>query len=280
MEKKKFTTREWVFVFIIASLVQGVVWYVSFVNAGNPSALTYVSFAGTLISIILAVLAIGYTYGESIGQKNKSDVIASQISVLNDVIKNIQIESESLEHISKISEELTKFSSSFEKEMAHTKKNIKIVTSSLETLLSESPNRTHVKPRETTLDKKELAQLMFSTRNSITEIVLFYLFRAKNSVYEDIDEILLPFSNDYIEPIVNKVEQEEYTLEQVQVALIGNAYTILQCLIGLQLVDFQKGKEFTITVELEASIMEIRQNPTRNKSRVFNLIKNKLLMEI
>lgn len=65
----EFSKREWVFSIVIVSLVQAFVWYSAFVNAGSGSALNFISFAGTLVSIILAVLAIGYTYGESISQK-------------------------------------------------------------------------------------------------------------------------------------------------------------------------------------------------------------------
>lgn len=94
MENKKgiFSTREWVFITIILALVQAGIWYVSFIDAKSASALNYVSFAGTLISIILAVLAIGYTYGESVAEKSKKDNIEDQIAILNQAIKNIYID--------------------------------------------------------------------------------------------------------------------------------------------------------------------------------------------
>src|ERR1700760_3776689 len=100
MNLNNLTKRDWIFILIIISLMQGIIWYISFVNSKSVNALNYVSFAGTLISIILAVLAIGYTYGESLAEKNKSNNISNQINTLNDVIKNIQIEASALEKIS------------------------------------------------------------------------------------------------------------------------------------------------------------------------------------
>jgi len=111
--KKQFTKREWVQLIITLSLFQAFFWYVVFENGQSGSALAYVSFAGTLVSIILAVLAIGYTYGESISSKNKSDGLAEQIDTLGGLIKNIELEASSLERIHDISTELSGFIGSY-----------------------------------------------------------------------------------------------------------------------------------------------------------------------
>lgn len=59
--------------------------YFSFIYGGSVKALGYISFAGTLISIILAVIAIGYTYGESIKQKTSSDQLLFEIAGLREI---------------------------------------------------------------------------------------------------------------------------------------------------------------------------------------------------
>lgn len=108
-ERRPFTKREWVQLIITLTIVQAFFWYAVFENSQSVSALAYVSFAGTLVSIILAVLAIGYTYGESVSQKNKGDGLASQISTLGSLIESVELEAKSLEKIQDISKELSGF---------------------------------------------------------------------------------------------------------------------------------------------------------------------------
>lgn len=108
-ESRPFTKREWIQLIITLTLIQAFFWYVVFENSQSASALGYVSFAGTLVSIILAVLAIGYTYGESISQKNKGNELANQISTLGSLIEHVEIEARSLEKIHDIAKELTSF---------------------------------------------------------------------------------------------------------------------------------------------------------------------------
>jgi hypothetical protein len=123
--------REWVFIVVIISIIQAFIWYAAFVNAGNGSALNYVSFAGTIISIILAVLAIGYTYGESISQKNKGDTVANQISTLNEVIKNIKIEAQAIQDISKIQDQFQVILNGMEVGFKNTTDSFSTVSSAL-----------------------------------------------------------------------------------------------------------------------------------------------------
>jgi hypothetical protein len=138
---KNLSPREWIFIVLILSLVQGVIWYVSFVNAKNGTALNYVSFAGTLISIILAVLAIGYTYGESLSEKNKSNALANQISTLNEVIKNISIQSSSLDKITLINEELLQLANNFREGMSTTHSRVDDVRKAIDKLLDASASQ-------------------------------------------------------------------------------------------------------------------------------------------
>ena len=175
MERKQFSTREWIFILVILALIQGSVWYISFVNSGNPSALTYVSFAGTLTSIILAVLAIGYTYGESQSQKYQSENVATQIRILNDVIKNIQIESKSLENITKMEEQLRLFSEKFETRINSTHDDVKETKLSVESLIGQF-NTLQVGPSNEdsslNIDNSVIAQLLFQSNSTILIISL------------------------------------------------------------------------------------------------------------
>lgn len=95
----------WLLLFLLL-FVALFVGYVSFVNAGSGSALTYVSFAATLISILLAVVAIGYTYGESVAERSKVDKISNEVSKLSDLSKRFEHQAEIFDGISLISDQI------------------------------------------------------------------------------------------------------------------------------------------------------------------------------
>ncbi|HCA5020453.1 TPA: hypothetical protein MW153_002004 [Acinetobacter baumannii] len=106
----KFETKDWVYLFVISLFLQFIIYYFSFIYGGSVKALGYISFAGTLISIILAVIAIGYTYGESIKQKSSSDQLLLEISGLRDIKNKLAGQVDILENIAdlKIAVEDTK----------------------------------------------------------------------------------------------------------------------------------------------------------------------------
>ncbi|WPP68987.1 hypothetical protein SOI81_11420 [Acinetobacter pittii] len=123
-EKTKFTTREWILSIIIMLIIEAFIFWVAFQFAGNSSALGYVSFAGTLISIILAVLAIGYTYVESQQQKNSSATFATQLDSLVKIKDKLQIQAEALENIQNLKNDITDFKAEVFDHFSETKNKI------------------------------------------------------------------------------------------------------------------------------------------------------------
>ncbi|MCW1516083.1 hypothetical protein OLN45_18305, partial [Acinetobacter baumannii] len=123
-EKTKFTTREWILSIIIMLIIEAFIFWVAFQFAGNSSALGYVSFAGTLISIILAVLAIGYTYVESQQQKNSSATFANQLDSLVKIKDKLQIQAEALENIQNLKNDITDFKAEVFDHFSETKNKI------------------------------------------------------------------------------------------------------------------------------------------------------------
>ncbi|MBO1280312.1 hypothetical protein [Acinetobacter nosocomialis] len=99
---KKVQTRDWIYLFIISFFLQFIIYYFSFIYGGSTKALGYISFAGTLISIILAVIAIGYTYGESIKQKGSSDQLLLEIASLREIKDKLAGQVDILENIAAI----------------------------------------------------------------------------------------------------------------------------------------------------------------------------------
>lgn len=138
-EKSKFTKREWIHLIITLSVIQAFIWWISFQFAGNSSALGYVSFAGTLISIILAVLAIGYTYGESHQQKNSSTTLANQIESLVAIKDKLEIQTEALNDIKLLKDHLKSFSDKVDNHFVETHNKIGGFTKQLNSIKINDP---------------------------------------------------------------------------------------------------------------------------------------------
>ncbi|MFJ3447420.1 hypothetical protein ACIPM0_04165 [Pseudomonas sichuanensis] len=71
-------TREWVGVLVIVVLIQFMITYVSFDFGTSGRALGFVSFAGTVVSIIIGVVAILYSFYQSNSQANVVSDIKDQ----------------------------------------------------------------------------------------------------------------------------------------------------------------------------------------------------------
>ncbi|MDC4552855.1 hypothetical protein NQ784_18395, partial [Acinetobacter baumannii] len=137
-EKTKFTKREWLLSIIILLIIEAFIFWVAFQFAGNSSALGYVSFAGTLISIILAVLAIGYTYGESHQQKNSSITLGNQIDSLIKIKERLEVQTNALEDIKILKDSLNEFSEKVESHFNETKVKLNEFN---ETMLAQPTNK-------------------------------------------------------------------------------------------------------------------------------------------
>lgn len=97
-EEKGFSRREWFFVIFIIMLIQFIVQFIAFIYAGSSSALGYISISGTIVSIILALLAIIYSYYQSTSQANSSSSLNSQIDKLIGIVDKIKTDKSDFGH--------------------------------------------------------------------------------------------------------------------------------------------------------------------------------------
>jgi hypothetical protein len=86
VEIKKLTTREWILSIVLLALVQFIVQASVFVYCGSGNALNYWSLVGTSVSIILALLAIIWSFIQNLIQQKGSSTIASQIERLQTIV--------------------------------------------------------------------------------------------------------------------------------------------------------------------------------------------------
>lgn len=86
---KSLSTREWIMVCALIVLGQWLLYYWSSESMNSEEILAYVSFAGTIVSMILAVLAIIYSFVQTQAQQSTSDSISREIFRLTDVTTEI-----------------------------------------------------------------------------------------------------------------------------------------------------------------------------------------------
>ncbi|HHG3522527.1 TPA: hypothetical protein ACPVZQ_004635 [Vibrio parahaemolyticus] len=184
-QDKSFTKREWITLIVLLGIVQAFFWYAVFENSQSASALSYVSFAGTLVSIILAVLAIGYTYGESLSQKSKSDGLADQIKTLGGLIESVEIEAKALENIQDISKELTGFIGAYRNDKQVSEKHLADIQSTISALTKVR----HVSVVNSNSPQTELEQLFRSRSPLDTLCYLMLVYLEKNQGEYGIDNI-------------------------------------------------------------------------------------------
>ncbi len=86
---KSLTTREWVFVVVIVIGAQFFIHSISGRFGGSASALGYVSFAGTVVSILLGLIAIIYSFVQSISQTSSVAEMSRQTELLTSAAREI-----------------------------------------------------------------------------------------------------------------------------------------------------------------------------------------------
>ncbi len=273
MEQKSFTTREWILFIFLVSLLQGFIWYAAFVNSANSSALNYISFAGTLISIILAVLAIGYTYGESISEKNKSNALSNQIETLNNVLNNLTIQSSSLEEISAINSDLLKLSNNLKDGINHTQQRVEDVKISLDNFIDQTT--TVNKITLTSEEQDTIIKAIGSSKSYSVQIPAMFLLYFQRTGFINNREVEKTKS---IFEEANK-KCEELDLEPIEEMLyFGSIVTLREILLQNNLYD-EKDGNVTINSKLLVVIEKwLTYNSTKEKKN-YNDVLFEVLLE-
>lgn len=167
--------------------------------AGNREVIDYVSFAGTVVGMILAVLAIVYSYLANASQKDDAVALRSQIGSLNDAITRAQASG-------------TQFSTQVEK-LEEIRERIAIVVENSEASLEasgrlegllgqiskEKPDDPGADAAADALDALDAASILrfFASRAAPQQIILYYLGinddeQDDNFKKELYDSIILP----------------------------------------------------------------------------------------
>lgn len=252
-ENIKFTKREWVHLIITLSIAQAFIWFISYQYANNSNALGYVSFAGTLISIILAVLAIGYTYGESHQQKNSSVTLGNQIESLVSIKDKLEIQANSLNDIKDLKNALENFYTKLDNHFSETNNNLNKVKIDLE-LIGKSTNDsiTHNNSELSTVSQRD---------------IFLNVFLSSNKVFIDLGLIMVVlYHEDYEESKKSPIKFCESILKDdlsdiLLGFIVGVFVTVLNVLEKVDLLDLNDNKIDDSVIE---RFKELVNSPSEN----------------
>ncbi|MGL6525025.1 hypothetical protein ACSZNV_08355 [Aeromonas hydrophila] len=90
----RFKTREWWMLIVLIIVIQWMVHFWSTKAMSSNEMVSYVSFAGTLVSTILAVLAIIYSFIQSASQQTSSEIISREVHKLHEIVKEVNLSTE------------------------------------------------------------------------------------------------------------------------------------------------------------------------------------------
>jgi len=122
-EPKRLSKREWWLIILVIVIGEYLFIDKVFKYGADAGIVSYVSFAGTIVSIILAVLAIVYSYYQNFSQQRDSNNIATQIDLLRNTVKDVRVSKDEfiseLERINSISEKLDQSMSILAESQSH-----------------------------------------------------------------------------------------------------------------------------------------------------------------
>jgi hypothetical protein len=109
-ERKYLSNREWILIVSVV-VASEYIFLDKVLRYGSDGAVvSYVSFAGTIVSIILAALAIVYSYYQNFSQQRDSNNVAAQINLLRSTVSDVRVSKNEfineLQRISDISDKL------------------------------------------------------------------------------------------------------------------------------------------------------------------------------
>ncbi|MBV7564169.1 hypothetical protein [Pseudomonas sp. sia0905] len=285
------TSAKWIIglVLFLITVIQSFIWYAAFVNAGNGSALNFVSFAGTLISIILAVLAIGYTYGESISQKSKGDALSIQIASLTEIASAMRVQSDALSDVTNVKIELENVANRIESGFLETRENVSSVSTAIHAVGKrfESVENLHAIPASFSgLDKAGLSKSILTTRTAIVEVSILII-----AYFSDVKKqaIISTKEGDGITHLFKSVDEDgEHSSNELIYMVVGSVISLLSILEGVGLVTYEETRDkkraafnqkFFIDPALRAELQAIIVKPVRY-GKVYALVRNKIISEL
>ena len=180
IEQKRFSKREWLLIVTLVVIGEYLFLESVFKYGANEGIVSYMSFAGTIVSIILAVLAIVYSYYQNFSQQRDSNSIATQVELLRNTVGDIRVSKDEfaneLQRINEISDKLDQSISILAESKGHVTK-LTADFSSLKSLLESSTSQKSEGSGDVQLTTSQIEKFFYACHEFIY-VVLYSYYRS------------------------------------------------------------------------------------------------------
>lgn len=270
---RKYTTREWVQLIVILSLIEFVILIGAHFYCDKDSVIGYISFAGTIVSIILAVIAIIYSFFQSISQARNENNISTQVDRLiettNTIIDSTKKLSEDLNSLEIIKETL------FESHKAilsvdNKYSDLKNIFSSMNNNINNTDN-SEIENKES--DVSDVNNVIFRNPNNmfaISVLVAKKVSEDKNDYFDSGKDIIASLASILV------AEDKGGRVDNLKFMLTGGYIAVVNLLIALNYFIVSKDNLITLSEIANGycdSLIEQFDNNTIESGHVKNTIK-------
>lgn len=279
---KNFSRREWLMTILILLMMQAGALTASHVFMSSQDVINYISFASTIASLLLAVLAIVYGFYQSESQKRTGDGIEVHLSHLRTTTEQIRSVSTSLAANSSDAAELSSSLKNLNEALQATHSKLNSVEGSVNNVVRQqeslgtslnvmlgSPGNVAPAGRDaasqTAMD--EAAQIVLGEGSGLhfrlVAAAILYAFKDKENLEIPIED----FANEFIETVQSEKMMDWSTDAWVSALII--AFSVLKAIDVIDFIvdenDLVKSLTFNVKkVEIiDGAVESIWKNPKR-----------------
>lgn len=184
--KSPLTAREWLLIIFSIALVELIFLHFVYTNGRNEGMFNYFSFAATLASIILAVIAIIYGFIQSLSQQSATDRLTHGVDALDQVVLEIQTSKTGLagelSKIGTVTEKIDAILGEVTASRGELSEKLGAIGASLKQ--AKPKEETPTQPLDTTTKEQE-TKPVFQRMNNATAICAIALYLARSHPLTD-----------------------------------------------------------------------------------------------
>lgn len=191
--------REWLLILSLAMVFEFAVFLTVFKFGADTGVVNYMSFAATIVSIILAVLAIVYSYYQNFSQQHDSNTLATQIELLKSAVNDTTLgKSELLNSLNTLNEISTKIDESIH--VTHESRDqIALMVASFQKLqvpsMMDGSNRTTFFGLSPVNLTDQQIESFYKNLLDISRVMLYALYKSEQEELELIQRCTKYFGN-------------------------------------------------------------------------------------
>lgn len=241
-----FKRREWIMLIILLGIIEFLIFYLSYLYDDNGNILNFISLAGTVVSILLALLAIIYSYYQNFIQQMSSSTISSQLTTLHDVSTNIKQNTNNLSTVIEKFEELeTKMNDTFVN-ISELNNKSDMINMKIDNMLFKPSITEEDSPKEDSPISERIEYLV-NAANLVLYISFMWLYVNDGKEISFVDIV-----ND-LNKLIDRVTESDYTYKQAFCGACSAALISLDS-FGLLKGSFKAKSNFELNKDFKEKI--------------------------